>query len=79
MIIAKRRTHFVVTATHVCGDFTSRDYTVTIQYGQVQYSLGRIFGGNGQWNALPIQADRWTPWVRTRREALAALVEHAEA
>jgi len=70
---ARRRTHFVVTAT-IPGNPVNRDYTVTIQYGQVQYSIGRIYGGGNQWNALPIQADRWTPWVRTRREALAALV-----
>jgi hypothetical protein len=72
-MLARRRTHFVVTASYP-GNPVARDYTVTIQYGQVRYSIGRIYGGGNQWNALPIQAEQWTPWVRTCREALAALV-----
>jgi len=79
---AKITVHFVTDESEGRGyrigpRSTFRDYVVELRQGRRCWSVGRISGsvrnGRGAWNGLPIGADAWTRWHRTRADALAAL------
>jgi hypothetical protein len=69
------RTRFVQTAADATSNpgRTFRDYNIEIHRGQVRRTIGRISGSPGAWCALPVSADAWSRWHRTRADALRAL------
>jgi hypothetical protein len=71
---ARITVHFVETFSEVLSaGVTARDFTVECRQGQRSWSIGRISGTPGAYNALPIGATAWTRWHRTRSAALSAL------
>jgi hypothetical protein len=70
---ARSRVRFVETTHTVMAARTFRDYKVEVRRGQVCETIGRICGSPGAWNALPVGAEAWSRWHRTRADALRAL------
>jgi hypothetical protein len=74
---AKITTHFVlISAVDSRGRARKdqpREYAVEERQGQVRRTLGRVYGGDGHWMALPVGAGAWTRYHPTRGAALDAL------
>jgi hypothetical protein len=52
---------------------------VEIRQGSRRWSIGRVSGGQrrGSWIGIGIGEDRWSPWLRTRRDATLPMLARA--
>jgi hypothetical protein len=67
--------HFVEVGRCEAGVGIMREYAVEVRRGRTRFTIGRVYGGHGQWNALPVgHVTGWTRWHRTRAAATLALM-----